>query len=145
MLSATGLPETHGATNQGRDLRFAAGALALTLIVPGLLLAVVPFGEERSAFGTLAGWGVALVVMIPSYLLLVRSLGSVDPHRFLRAFMVGTTLRMLLTLIAVILFATQIEQAPVKSFVLSFFLGYMLLTGLELFVTLRTRAGGGST
>jgi hypothetical protein len=130
------------ATRLGRDLRFAGGALLLTLLVPGLLLMAAPFGEDRATLGTLAGWGAALAIMVPSYVLLVRSIEGTDSHRFLRAFMLGTLMRLLLTIVAVLLFVTQVEQPPVKSFVLTFFLGYMLLTGLELVTTVRGRAHG---
>jgi hypothetical protein len=119
-----------------RDGRFAAGALLLTLLVPGLLLATSPFGEERATLGTLAGWGAALAIMVPSYVLLTRTVHA-DPHRFLRGFMLGTLLRLILTVVAVLVFVTQVEHAPVRAFVLSFFLGYMLLTGLELTLALR--------
>jgi hypothetical protein len=120
-----------------RDARFAAGTLLLTLLVPGALLLAAPFAEERATLGTLAGWGAALLIMVPSYALLVRSVDAADPHRFLRAFMLGTLLRLVLTVGAVLVFATQVERAPLRAFVLSFFLGYMLLTALELMVTLR--------
>ncbi len=120
-----------------RDLRFALGALLLTVLVPGVLLLATPFGEARSQLGTLAGWGSALVIMVPSYLLVVRSMESTDSHRFLRAFMLGTLMRLLLTVAAVLLFVTQVPDAPSKSFVLAFFLGYMLLMGLELMLTVR--------
>jgi F0F1-type ATP synthase assembly protein I len=125
-----------------RDLRFASGTLALTLVVPALLLVLAPFGETRERLGVLSGWGVALLIMVPSYLLLVRSVDSTDSHRFLRAFMLGTLLRLVLTVVAVLVFVTQVERAPVRAFVLAFFLGYMLLTGLELVLTVRGNARG---
>ena len=126
----------------GRDLRFALGALLLTLLVPGTLLLARPFGEARGELGTLVGWGAALAIMIPSYVLVVRSIESTDSHRFLRAFMLGTLLRLVATIAAVVLCVTQVDQPPVKNFILAFFLGYMLLTGLELVLTVRGRAHG---
>jgi len=124
-------------TRISRDLRFALGALLLTVLVPGLMLLASPFSESRGNLGTLVGWGSALAIMLPSYMLIVRSMESTDSHRFMRTFMLGTLLRLLLTIVAVIVFVTQVDDAPVKSFVLAFFLGYMLLMGLELMLTVR--------
>jgi hypothetical protein len=126
----------------GRDLRFALGALLLTLLVSGPMLLGSPFGEARSQLGTLAGWGAALAIMVPSYVLAARAMDSSDNQRFLRAFMLGTLLRLAFTIAAVVLFVKLVEEAPVKSFVLAFFLGYILLTGLELVLTVRGRARG---
>ena len=98
-----------------RDRRFSAGALLLSVLVPGLLVLIAPFGEPRATFGTLTGWGAALLIMVPSYVLLARAMDAGNAHRFLRNFMLGTLLRLVLT----------------------FFLGYMLLTALELLLTVR--------
>jgi len=122
---------------RSRDRLFAGACFGLTVLVPGLLLAAGPFAEARTQFGTILGWTVALAVMIPSYALLSRAAASDDPQRFIRGFMMGTLLRLVITGVAAILFVLLVEQAPIKSFLLSFFLGYVLLTTLELTLTLR--------
>jgi hypothetical protein len=120
-----------------RDGFFAAWVLGLTLAIPGLLLALSPLDEARASFGVLTGWGVALAVMLPSYLLLARAVSAENPHRFVRNFMLGMLLRMFATLIAVAAFALLVEDAPLRSFLLSFFLGYGTLTAVELVLTMR--------
>jgi len=68
--------------------------------VPGILL-LLPMGAARARFGTLSGWGLALLIMVPSYALLSRAMRSEDPHKFIRSFMLGMILRMFATLLAV--------------------------------------------
>ena len=128
-----------------RDGQFLAWVGGLTLGVPGALLLLAPVAEARAAFGTLTGWGLALAIMLPSYLLLSRAVSSENPHRFVRGFMLGMLLRMFATLIAIAAFHLTVEDAPLRSFLLSFFLGYGALTAVELSVTLRggRRAGAG--
>jgi hypothetical protein len=122
---------------RSRDRLFAGACFGLTLLVPGLLLAAAPFAEPRAQFGTLVGWTLALLVMIPSYMLLTRAAGNDDPQGFIRGFMLGTLVRLMLTGGVAVLFVLLVEQPPIKSFLLSFFLGYALLTTLELALTLR--------
>jgi hypothetical protein len=121
-----------------RDLTFVLGTLGLTACLPTALSALSLFAEERSAFGTWSGWVLALTIMVPSYVLLARGLGQDNPHRFVRSFMLGMLLRMGLTLAGVAGFALLVDPAPLKSFLLAFFLGYALLTALELVLSLRT-------
>jgi len=44
----------------------------------------------------------------------------------------GTGLRFVVSILVIVMFATLVDDAPIKSFLLSFFLGYVLLTALEL-------------
>jgi hypothetical protein len=125
-----------------RDGRFAAWVLGLTVVVPGALLALSPIDEPRAAFGVLVGWGLALAVMLPSYLLLARAVSAENPHRFVRNFMLGMLLRMFATVIAVAAFHLTVEDAPLRSFLLSFFLGYGALTACELSLTVRGAGAG---
>lgn len=121
---------------RSRDRLFAGACLGLTLLVPGLLLAATPFAEPRAQLGVIVGWALALLVMVPSYVLLTRAVGSEDPQRVIRGFMLGTVVRMFLTGGVAVLFVLLTEQTPIKSFLLSFFLGYALLTVIELMLTL---------
>ena len=125
-----------------RDRSFALGALALSLVIPGLLLVLRPFDEPRAAFGLLTGWGVALAIMVPSYLLLSRTLGSEDSRTFLGGFLGGSLGRLVLTAVAVVLFVKLVPQAPAGSFLAAYFLGYFSLTALELLLTVRRQPNG---
>jgi hypothetical protein len=125
------------------DRQFALGALALTLTVPPALLALRFFSEERATLGTLAGWGVVLLVMVPSYVLLARGMSDSNAHAFVRGFMLGAMLRFAATIAAVVVFAKGVADPPLRSFLLAYFLGYMLLTAVELLVTVpRSRRAG---
>jgi len=120
-----------------RDGLFAVWVSGLTLVIPGALLALSPIDEARASFGVLVGWGLALAIMLPSYLLLARAVSAENPHRFVRNFMLGMLLRMFATVIAVAAFYIMVEDAPLRSFLLSFFLGYGTLTAVELVLTMR--------
>ena len=76
------------------DRQFALGALGLTLTVPPALLALRFFSETRATLGTLAGWGVVLLVMVPSYVLLPRGVSDSNPHAFVRGFMLSGSSRL---------------------------------------------------
>jgi len=114
-----------------RDRLFGLVTLALTIVVPGLLLLGRPFAEPRAAFGVLTGWGLGLLVIVPSYFLLAWALRTDNSQRFLMAFLGGSAGRFVVVIASVGVFALTVDDAPLKSFLLSFFLGYMLLTGLE--------------
>jgi L-asparagine transporter-like permease len=118
------------------DRVFAGGTLIATAVVPALILLGAPFDEPRYVMGVLWGWALALLTIVPSYVLLSRAVRQADSNRFFTAWAGGTIGRMVLVLLAVVLFVTLVEQAPTKSFLLSFFLGYMLLTGLEVMMAL---------
>ncbi len=125
-----------------RDRAFALWTAAATVVVPGLLLLARPFDETRAVMGILAGWGMALAVMVPSYILLRRAMSSTAIKGFLGAFLGGSLGRLVITAVAVWLFARSVEQAPQWSFVLSYFLGYMVLTAIELSLTVRNQPNG---
>ena len=120
-----------------RDGLFAAGVLALSALVPGPLVALGAFAEERSTLGVLSGWGLAVLMMVPSYLLLGRAVAEDNPHRFVRACMAGMLLRLALTGAGILVFALCVRPTPFKSFLVVFLLGYALLQALELTLTLR--------
>jgi hypothetical protein len=123
-----------------RDTLFAGCVLLLTALVPGSLIALAPFAEARSTLGILAGWGLALVMMVPSYVLLARTVSEENPHRFVRAVMAGMLLRLAVTAVGVFVFALTVSETPFKSFLLSFLLGYTLLQTVELALALRREA-----
>lgn len=122
----------------GADRGLLLGAVALTALVPAGLLAWQPFGEARATLGVAAGWGSALAVTLPGWLLLGRTLAA-DGRGFLKGFLGASLLRLLLTVAAVLAFALLVEDAPLRSFVLAFFAGYVLLTALELRLALGRR------
>jgi hypothetical protein len=125
-----------------RDRHFALGTVALSVVLPGLLLALRPFDEARAELGLLCGWGVALAIMVPSYVLLSRTLGSADSRTFLGGFLGGSLGRLVLTAVAVVLFVKLVPEAPAGSFLVAYFLGYFSLTVLELMLTLRRQPEG---
>ena len=116
-------------------VRFLAGLVVTSAVVPGLLWAGEPFAEPRRLLGLAVGWMLAVAIIAPSFVLLARALGSDDNQRFLLAFMAGTALRFVVAIAGVLLFATLVDDPPIKTFLLSFFLGYFLLTGLEMALT----------
>jgi len=119
------------------DRRFALGTLLLTAVVPTTLAALRPFGEPRSALGIAAGWGAALLMMVPSYLLVSRALARPGSTGFLQGVMGGMLLRLLVTVAATLGFGLLVSEPPLKAFVLAYFLGYGLLTFVELRVVTR--------
>jgi len=128
-----------------RDRLFVLAVLGLTGLVAVPLAAFRPVAEERALLGTLVGWGLALLIMVPSYALLNRALAEENPHRFVSAFMVGSILRIFLTLIGVVVFWFAAQPAPIKSFLLAFLGGYVLLSAVELVLTRRPRAAATRT
>ena len=81
-----------------RDRLFVLAVVGLTALVPVPLAVFRPLAEGRAALGTLAGWGLALLMMVPSYALLTRAMTEQNPHRFVTTFMTGTMLRLFLTI-----------------------------------------------
>lgn len=120
---------------------FVAAALVTTLAVPGLLLALRPFAEDRSELGVTVGWGLALAAVVPSFFVMARAFASENNLRFQRAFMVSTMGRFVLGIVGVGLFATLVDQPPLWTFVLTFFLGYVVLSALELVLLLKKSPG----
>lgn len=122
----------------GRPERsFALGTLAATALVPGLLLLARPFGAPGADLGVLAGWGLALLTVVPSFLLLARVMTERNQLRFQRVFMGATMGRFGLALLGVLGFALLVPEPHLVSFVLTFFLGYAILSALELTLLLR--------
>lgn len=117
-----------------RDRNFLLITLGLTALVAAPLAVFSPLDEERGRMGVMVGWGLALLIMVPSYLLLSAGMAG-DGARFVKGFMAGASLRLVLTAVAVLLFA-RVERAPIYSFVMAYFLGYTLLTAVELKLTL---------
>ncbi len=134
--TGTGAGAATGKAGSAHDRAFYTGTAVATAVVPTLILWGAPFDEPRHVLGAVVGWALALLVIVPSYVLLSRALGDDDNQRFFRLFAGGTIGRMVVVLVAVVLFATLVEEAPVKTFLLSFFLGYLLLTGLEVMMAL---------
>jgi len=122
-----------------RDRLFVLAVVGLTAAVPVPLAVLQPLAEARSALGTLAGWGLALLIMVPSYALLARAMAEQNPHRFVTAYMTGAILRLFLTLGGVLGFWMAVKPAPMRSFVLSLLGGYVLLSAVELLVVLQAR------
>ena len=116
---------------------FTLGAILMTLVVPGLLIVGRPFAESGSTMGVVVGWGLALLVIVPSFFLMRRVMGSQDNHRFYRNFMVGVIGRFAGSIMGVVLFYVLVPDPPLWSFVLSFFLGYALLSTLEVLLLLK--------
>ena len=115
-----------------RDRLFVLAVVGLTALVPVPLAVLQPLAEARSPLGTLAGWGLALLIMVPSYALLVRAVAEQNPHRFVTAFMTGAILRLFLTIGGIVGFWLAVKPAPMRSFVLTLLGGYVLLSAVEL-------------
>ena len=122
-----------------RDRSFALGVLLLTAAAVPALLASRPFDEARASLGVLAGWGGALLIAVPSYAWLARTLGRQSPHAFVRGFMGITTARLFAAMALIVGFTLLVPDAPTGSFLASFMLGYLLLTVLELRLLLARR------
>lgn len=120
-----------------RDLAFAGGVLVLSALVLGWLLLAPPFAEAQPELGALWGWGLAALAIVPSYVLLSRAVADENPHRFHRAFMLGTMLRFGVCMVGTVVFWFAVPDAPIKIFLLAFGLGWLLLTGLELGLVLK--------
>jgi hypothetical protein len=122
------------------DRSSVLGVLVLTAVVPAGLAALRPFAEPRAALGFAAGWGLALLVMLPGWVLIARAMATAGSHAFVRAFLAAALLRLLFTMAGATAFALALPEPPLLSFLLAFFLGYGSLTLLELRHTLpRTR------
>jgi len=122
-----------------RDRLFVLAVVGLTALVPVPLAVLRPLAEERAALGTLVGWGLALLIMVPSYVLLTRAMAESNPHRFVSAVMTGAILRLFLTLVGVLGFWMSVKPAPMRSFVLALLGGYVLLSAVELLIVCQAR------
>jgi hypothetical protein len=122
-----------------RDRLFVLAVVGLTALVPLPLAVLRPLAEERAVLGTLAGWGLALLIMVPSYVLLTKAIAEPNPHRFVSAFMTGAILRLFVTIGGVLGFWLAVKPAPMRSFVLSLLGGYVLLSAVELLLVRQAR------
>lgn len=122
-----------------RDGLFLLIAGFLTATVAPLLSAVRLFGEEQYTQGIWMGWGAALLIMIPSWFLLSRALVQTRPNAFLAGFLGGALGRLALTVCAVFAVWAFFPSPPLKAFVLAYFLGYFILTAVELCLTTTKR------
>lgn len=124
-----------------RFKQFLGGTLLATALVPGLLILAQPLAEPRQVLGFACGWGLALAALVPSTLLMLR-VKSEDGQRFYNVFMGATAFRFALVLGAVAGFWFLVDQPPMISFLMSFFLGYVILTALELVLLTRRDPNG---
>ncbi len=118
------------------DRLFAITVLISTILFPLPLALFTPFGEERERVGVIVGWVVLLLVMVPSYLLLTRTVHFENKTAFMGAFLGGSIGRMFLTVIAIIGFWFLVEERPIKSFVTTYFLGYFTLCFTEIMLAM---------
>ena len=68
-----------------RDRLFVLAVVGLTVLVALPVALLRPLAEERAALGTAVGWGLAILIMVPNYMLLSRALAESNPHRFVAA------------------------------------------------------------
>lgn len=113
------------------ERRFLIGTLIATILVPGALALGQPLAEENQLFGYLCGWGLALLVIVPSTFLMLR-VKEADTNRFFGVFLGATAGRFLVVILAIVAFYLFVEPRPLYAFLISFFLGYFILTALEL-------------
>jgi hypothetical protein len=125
-----------------RDRRFFLGTLGLTVLIPGVLCLTRPLAEEQQVMGYLVGWGVALLIMVPSYLLLMRGLRSGEFNSVLKSVLGGMLGRMVMMVAAIVIFVKLVPEPPVVSFLITFALGYAGLTVVELMSALSSGPDG---
>jgi len=124
------------ATERGRrDWRFVGLVLLASVAVPGLLLLLAPFTEARAALGVALGWGLGLVMIVPSYFVVSRTVAS-RQRVFQTAFVLSTLGRMALGLAGLLLFLLLVHEPPVLSFMTALGLAYVTLTAIELRIAL---------
>lgn len=113
------------------DRLFALALVIATVLFPLPLALFQPFGEDSELLGIISAWVVMLLVMVPSYLLMTRTVHFENKTAFMGAFLGGSLGRMFLTVIAIIGFWFIVEDRPVKSFITTYFLGYFSLCFTE--------------
>ena len=117
--------------------RFTLGVLLATLLIPGAMILGRPFDEIDATLGVLLGWGLAFVLIVPSYVLLSRAALDDDHQRFIRVFMVSVMVRFAASIVGVVAYWMFIDRTP-WTFVLTFFLGYATLSTIEVLL-IRTK------
>lgn len=125
------------------DRLFAAITLAVTILIPGSLMALSPFNVPQETFGMIAGWTIALAIMVPSYVVLTRAARHRSHLMFVASFVGGSLGRFMATLAAILTFHFAVPNAPMKPFLLTFFLGYFSLGTLKVFFTVGLLPGYG--
>lgn len=118
-----------------RSRSFALVTVVATLVIPVALVLLRPFGEPRAALAVSAGWGLALLAIVPSFLAMARVMGDDDSHRFHRVFMGSTLGRFVFCIVGVGAFALLADDPTLTFlgvFLLSFFLGFVVLSAAEL-------------
>ncbi|GJM20563.1 MAG: hypothetical protein DHS20C15_04780 [Planctomycetota bacterium] len=123
------------------ERQFFGCVVIATALVPGLLMLGQPLNEPRQVLGFACGWGLALLALVPSTLLMLR-VKNEEGQRFYNAFMGATAFRFALILGAVAGFWFLVEQPPLIAFLMSLFLGYVILTALELILLTRRDPNG---
>jgi len=123
------------------ERQFLGCAVIATTLVLGLLMFAQPLDEARQLLGFASGWGLALAALVPSALLMLRVKNDAS-QRFYNVFMGATAFRFALVLGAVAGFWFLVDQPPMISFLMSFFLGYVILTALELVLLTRRDPNG---
>ncbi|MFT7463680.1 MAG: hypothetical protein ACI9EF_002027 [Pseudohongiellaceae bacterium] len=115
-----------------RNRSFAVGATLSTLVIPALLIAVSPFGAARPELGVVSGWGMALLVIVPSFVAMSRVMVSGDNQRIQTRFLFSMMARFVASVMGAALFATTVDEPPLLDFILAFFLGFAVLSACEL-------------
>ena len=123
------------------ERQFLGRAALATALVPGLLMFTQPLNEPRQLLGFACGWGLALLALVPSTLMLLR-VKNEGGQRYYNVFMGATAFRFALVLGAVLGFWFLVDEPPVISFLVSFFLGYVIFTALELVLLTRRDPNG---
>lgn len=113
------------------DRLFALTVVIATLVFPLPLALFAPFGEHKQLVGIGSAWVIMLLIMVPSYLLMTRTVHFENKTAFMGAFLGGSIGRMFLTVIAIIGFWFIVEDRPIKSFITTYFLGYFTLCFTE--------------
>jgi len=115
-----------------RNRSFAVGTVLATLIIPTALIFLSPFESARNVFGVSWGWGLALAVIVPSFMAMSRLIESDDDRRIQARFMYTMMARFAASVVGVALFAVLVKEPPLYDFVLAFFLGFAVLSALDL-------------
>lgn len=115
-----------------RNRSFAVGTVLSTLAIPSLLISLSPFDAVRNVMGVACGWGLALAVIVPSFVVMSRLMESGDDRRIQARFMYAMMGRFAASVVGVALFAVLVDEPPLYDFVLAFFLGFAVLSALDL-------------
>ena len=73
-----------------------------------------------------------MAVIVPSFMAMSKVMSSGDDRRIQARFMYTMMARFAASVVGVALFAVLVNEPPLYDFVLSFFLGFAVLTALDL-------------